>query len=221
MKLLIVEDNEPLVEVLKQFLTSHDFVLECCSDADDAFYLLETNTFDALILDINLGETSGYTVIQRLRKTNNPLPILVISSLSEIDQRVKGINLGADDYLTKPFDNQELLARIQSLLRRCLPVDKNQLIFKELSLDLDSCMAQREGVAISLRKKEFLLLEYLLLNKGVILSRFQLLDRVWGSESEIDSNKVDVHIKNLRRLIDLPFDEGYIKTVRGLGYVIR
>jgi two-component system, OmpR family, copper resistance phosphate regulon response regulator CusR len=221
MKLLIVEDNIVLITTLNVFLSKEGYVCEYCDDAYDALHLLDSQTFDAVILDINLGESSGYTVIKKLREDKKNMPIVVISALSEIDQRIKGLELGADDYLTKPFDNLELLARLKALLRRASSIKENKINYKELSVDLDTCMATRNQIDIPLRKKEFLLLEYLLLNKGIILSRFQLLDRVWGSDSDIDSNKVDAQIKNLRKKIDFPFDEGYIKTVRGLGYVLR
>jgi DNA-binding response OmpR family regulator len=221
MKLLLVEDNLALVNTLLNFLTEQGFECTHTADANEALHQLDTPIFDAIILDINLGESSGYTVIKKCRQNKNAIPILVISSLSEIDHRIKGLNQGADDYLTKPFDNNELLARLQALLRRATGLNKNQISHKDLLLDLDSGLAHRENKKIPLRKKEFLMLEYLLLNKGVILTRFQILDRVWGTESDIDSNKIDVHIKNLRKQIDLPFEEGYIKTVRGVGYVLR
>ncbi len=221
MKLLIAEDNISLMATLKRVLNTEGYICEYCDDAYEALHLLDTQTFDAVILDINLGESSGYTVIQKLREEKNNIPIVVISALSEIDQRIKGLELGADDYLTKAFDNLELLARLKALLRRSSSIKENKINYKDLCIDLATCMATRNQIDIPLRKKEFLLLEYLILNKGIILSRFQLLDRVWGSDSDIDSNKVDAQIKNLRKKIDLPFNEGYIKTVRGLGYVLR
>ena len=221
MKLLLVEDNLSLSEALIPFLEKNYYTCEQCTTANEALILLESSVFDLLLLDINLEESSGYDVITALRKQKKHIPILVISSMSEVDNRIKGLTLGADDYLTKPFDNRELLARIESLLRRHLPVTNHHLQFKSLSLNLESGCAHREGTIIELRKKEFLLLEYLIINQGMILSRNKLLDRVWGTEVDIDSNKVDVHIKNLRKKIDLPFDEGYIKTIRGLGYVLR
>lgn len=221
MKLLLVEDNLALSTALIPFLEKSGYNCEHCTTAQDALSLLESSVFDLILLDIVLDESSGYDVISSLRRKKDTLPILVISSLSEVDNRIKGLTLGADDYLTKPFDNRELLARISSLLRRHLPVINHHLTFKSLSLDLNTGCAYRENHTIELRKKEFLLLEYLMINQGMILSRNKLLDRVWGTEVDIDSNKVDVHIKNLRKKIDLPFDEGYIKTIRGLGYVLR
>lgn len=222
MKILIVEDNIHLVKSLTNLLKKEGIAYENTQSEYEAIELVKQDVFDIVLLDIGLADGNGFNVIKAIRKSKNAILILVISSLSEVEQRVKGLNLGADDYLVKPFENTELLARINALSRRLRTINKEHtLSFKNLILNTKTCTAYRENIEIELRKKEFLILEYLLQNTGIVLSREKLMDRVWGTETDIDSNKIDVHVKNLRKKVDAPFKEGYIKTVRGLGYVIR
>lgn len=221
MPILLVEDNQDVANSIISELHKKNYLVEHVNTVSDALAYIEHQKLDLVILDLMLPDASGFDLINRVRTKDNTIPILVISALTEVDYRIKGLNMGADDYLVKPFNPEELIARVFALLRRQSNTATNRLKFKTLELDLDEQIAYREGQPIELRRKEFQLLEYLIRNQGIVLSRFQLLDHAWGTDADIDSNKVDVHIRLLRKKIDIPFDEGYIRTIKGSGYVLR
>lgn len=221
MKLLLIDDDREMLETLKEEL-ERTYIVETSSTGDDAEYLATMNSYDLILLDLNLPKKNGKEICVAIRNKQIDVPIIVVSGEQEVITKEHLLNIGADDYVTKPFHIGELKARIRALLRR-----KNQLIstktltVSDLTLDLEQRMAWRAGKSISLRKKEFYLLEYLLSNAGKVLSRGMIFDHVWDTSSEAATNVVDVHIKYLRDQIDRPFSKKLIKTISGMGYKIE
>lgn len=221
MSILLVEDNPDLSENVIQTLTKEGFIVKHCITKEDILFYCEEYQFDLILLDILLPDTSGFELIEILRKKQNNTPILVISALSEVDYRIKGLDLGADDYLPKPFHIEELIARSRALIRRKSNATTNTIHYQTLGLDIEKMCAHRDGQVIELKLKEFQLLDFLIRNAGHVKTRSQILDHVWGIDSLSESNTVDVHVRMLRRKIDDPFEYGYIKTVKGMGYVLK
>lgn len=221
MKLLLIEDDKETAATLKEEL-ERDYIVEASFTGEDGEYEAEINDYDLIILDLGLPDKDGLEVCRRVRTNRIQVPILVLTGEDDLNTKVSLLDSGADDYLTKPFRLKELKARIRALLRRqhqtfvsnILPID-------DLTLDLNKKNAKRGIKIITLRRKEFYLLEYLMRNAGAVLSRGMILDHVWDSESESFANIVDVHIKYLRDQIDRPFNKKLIKTVHGLGYKIE
>ena len=219
MRILLVEDDRPIAETLRDFLSQY-FLVDCAYDAASALEQFGPNIYDLVILDCLLPDARGIELLEELRERDSRIAVLVLTGNSELDNKVSLLNAGADDYVTKPFHAQELLARIRALLRRgkleLLP--GNVLEFSDLQMDLMARAVRQSGQAISLRRKEFDLLEYLLRNQRWVVTRDMLLSHVWGSPDSGTKNTVDVHIKNLRGKIDKPFDHALIHTVPGVGY---
>lgn len=221
MALLLIEDNIPLATTIMSRLKAEYFTVQHCILKDDILHYLQEFKYDLILLDILLPDWNGFDAISHIRSCQKETPILVISALSEVDYRVKGLDMGADDYLTKPFNTTELIARIKVLLRRNIYQTQNLLVFRDLTLDLNKHAVVRDGKAITLRAKEYQILQLLLRYQGRVFSRQQLLEQVWGSNAESESNTIDVHIRYLRKKIDEPFKIGYIKTIKGIGYVLK
>lgn len=221
MKILLIEDNQEIGSYLQKELSKAGYLTTHCLEGDEGLGMLGYTSFDLILLDIMLPDMDGFEIITTLRRTKNDIPIIVISALTEVDYRIKGLNIGADDYLTKPFEVQELIARIRVLLRRQANQPSNKLEFNDLSLDLETHKVFRAGTELDLRAKEYQLLELLLRNQGKVLSRTAILEHIWDMNYDGDSNTVDVHIRYLRRKVDLPFKTGYIKTIKGFGYVLK
>lgn len=220
MKLLIVEDNARLIERMKYRLEKW-FVIEAVSTGHDALAMTKNHAFDAILLDLGLPDMNGLEVCRRIRGASPDMPILIITGADEISSKVELLDAGADDYLTKPFDAQELRARINALVRRRPRLPSLSTIDAgDLTLDPSRRTVSRAGTQITLRRKEFDILEYLATNQGRVLTRDMIVSHAWTSTSSSWTGSVDVHIKHLRDKVDKPFSYPLIKTVYAVGYML-
>lgn len=220
MRILIVEDDRKVANFLKQGLKEELYAADVCYDGDEALYFADVNQYDLIILDVMLPKKNGFEVCRELRGRSNHTPILMLTARGHIEDRVKGLQEGADDYLTKPFAFEELLARVQALLRRTQDYKANIMRVGNLELNPVSRKVAREGKTITLTGKEYALLEYLMRNKGRIITQSMIIEHVWDMNYEGMSNVVNVYINHLRDKIDKGFTVKYIHTVRGMGYRI-
>lgn len=221
MRILVAEDERDLLDVLIKRLKAEGYGADGCRDGKEALYYLEHTEYDLAVLDIMMPGTDGLTVLKALRRRGSTLPVLLLTARDSVEDRVNGLDSGADDYLTKPFAFDELLARIRMLLRRGAVEKTDLLTAGDLVMELSTHRVTRGGAAVSLSAKEFAILECLLRNKGSVLSRSQLEGHVWDYDFDGGSNIVDVYVRYLRKKIDDPYIEKLIKTVRGVGYVIE
>lgn len=221
MKILVVEDEKDLNSVISRHLKKNNFSVDSVFNGEDALDYLSYENYDLVILDIMMPKISGYQVIKELRTKKNDTPVLMLTAKDNIEDKVKGLDLGADDYLVKPFDFNELLARIRAIVRRKYGNISNELVIEDLVLDLAKKTVTRNNKNIDLTAKEYEVLEYLMQNKGHILSREQIREHVWNFDYEGESNIIDVLIKNIRKKIDVESSKQLITTKRGLGYVIK
>ncbi len=222
MKLLVVEDEVKTGDYLKQGLTEAGFNVALARNGLDGHHLALTESYDLIVLDIMLPDIDGWRILQSLREENNETPVLFLTARDSVDDKVKGLELGADDYLVKPFAFAELLARVRTLLRRGLStpiIDKLQVA--NLVLDLSSRQAIRSGNRINLTNKEFSLLELLLRREGEVLPRSLIASQIWDMNFDSDTNVIDVAIRRLRSKIDDSFEPKLIHTVRGMGYKVE
>jgi len=222
MKLLIVEDEPKTGEYLKKGLTESGFNVELADNGLDALYQAMSEEFDLILLDVMLPKMNGWQVLQTLRTNKSEVPILMLTARDQIEDRVKGLELGADDYLVKPFAFVELLARIKNILKRknVAQVDDQSMNIANLQLDLKRRIAYREKEAIHLTAKEFSLLALLMERRGEVLSRSLIASLVWDMNFDSDTNVIDVAIRRLRNKIDKTFEPQLIHTIRGMGYVL-
>ncbi len=222
MKLLIVEDEKRLCQTVAKHLKAEGYAVDFCHDGKDAFDYMAGTEYDAVILDIMLPGLDGISVLKTMRSQKVKTPVLLLTAKNTIEDKVKGLDSGADDYLTKPFSLEELSARIRVMIRRSgiARVD-SQISAGPLTLDTDRKVALREGKEIPLTAKEYAILEYLMHNKGIVLSRDKMMNHIWNYDYEGSSNIIDVYIRTLRNKIDADFELKLIQTVRGLGYVIK
>jgi DNA-binding response OmpR family regulator len=218
MRLLIVEDNQRLRNSIKLSLEEAGYVLDTAADGVEGQDLAELTPYDAIILDIMLPKRDGLEVCRNLRQQHLRTPIILLTARDTVDDRVKGLDSGADDYLIKPFSLDELRARLRALLRRDAPDKTGLLVAADLELDPATHRAQRAGVLITLTSKEFSLLEYMLRNPNWLITREMAERHVWDYGGASASNLVDVYIRRLRRKLDDPFEVKLIETVRGFGY---
>ncbi|CAG2146395.1 Transcriptional activator protein CopR [compost metagenome] len=222
MKLLVVEDEPKTGEYLRQGLTEAGFVVDLAVNGQDGGHLAMTEAYDLLILDVMLPGMDGWRILQTLRAAGNPVPVLFLTARDSVADRVKGLELGADDYLVKPFAFSELLARVRTLLRRGTAiVQLDRIEIGDLVLDLARRRATRAGRRIVLTGKEFALLELLARRRGEVLPRSLIASQVWDMNFDSDSNVIDVAIRRLRAKIDDDFEPKLIQTVRGMGYVLE
>lgn len=222
MKLLLIEDEEKISSYIYTALREQAYNVDISADGLEGLYLATEVDYDLIILDVMLPGMDGYNVIAALRKIKQT-PVLMLSARGSLDERVKGLRLGADDYLTKPFSLIELVARIQALLRR-RPTDGSdisQLQIHDLKLDLLGRKVFRNGTRIDLTQKEFVLLSLLARHQGEVMSKMMIAEQVWDMNFESDANIVEVAIKRLRSKIDSPFEEKLLHTVRGMGYILE
>lgn len=221
MRLLVVEDEKKLNDLITKKLEKEYYGVDSCFDGEEAIRYVEGTEYDAIILDIMLPKFDGFEVIKRIRAKKNKVPILLLTARDNIDDKVKGLDYGADDYLVKPFIFEELMARIRVLLRRNSGNADNVVTIANLKVDLDAKTVFRDGVLIKLSGREYSILEYLIRNKGKILPRERIEDHIWNYEYEGGTNVIDVYIRYLRKKIDDSYTPKLIHTIRGLGYVLR
>ena len=222
MRILVIEDDLEAQRYLVQGLKESGHVVDEASDGENGLSLALSRAYDVAIVDRMLPKMDGLRVVAEMREHGNSTPVLFLSALSEVDDRVKGLKAGGDDYLTKPYAFVELLARIDALMRRRSPVGvKTRLDVGDLELDLLTRGAKRSGTDIELQPREFRLLEYLMRHAGQVVTRTMLLESVWEYHFDPQTNVIDVHISRLRAKIDKGFQAPLLHTVRGAGYMIR
>jgi len=220
MKVLIIEDNEVLCEILKEVLPKHQYVVEMTSSGKEVLYLAEQYPHDAIVLDVLLPDMNGFTILKTLREKNIRTPVLILTLRGALVDRVQGLNLGADDYLVKPFDMPEFLARLASVIRRGKGGASNIVQVRDLKIDTAPRIVKRGGTQIALTNMEYNILEYLMFNIGKVISRTELKEHLYPMGFKSDSNSLDVHITHLRNKIDKPYPEKLIGTKRGVGFTI-
>lgn len=221
MRVLVVEDNPDMGPYLKRGLIEHGFAVDLVTDGNEGFVHAATGVYDLLILDRMLPGRDGLDLLRSLRNGDVRTPAIFLTAKSAVDDRVAGLDSGADDYLIKPFSFAELLARIRVVLRRGPDIPQAILRVGELSLDPATCVVERSGKRIDLSAKQFVLLQYLMRHAGQVVSRTMIQEHVWNYEFDGLTNVVDVHINRLRNKVDRGFDRSLIHTLRGVGYVIR
>ncbi|TMS58808.1 response regulator [Imbroritus primus] len=221
MKLLVIEDEEKTADYLRQGLVEAGFVVDLARNGLDGHHLALDDIYDLIILDVMLPDVDGWRIVQAVRNAGKQVPVLFLTARGSVDDRVKGLELGADDYLVKPFAFSELLARVRTLLRRgSAPAQPDVLQIADLELDLARRRATRAGQRISLTGKEFALLELLARRRGEVLPRSLIASQVWDMNFDSDTNVIDVAIRRLRAKIDDAFEPRLIHTVRGMGYML-
>ena len=221
MKILLAEDEVDLNNVVTRYLKKNGYSVDSVLDGEEALDYLEYGEYDLVILDIMMPKVNGFEVIKKLRDKGNHTSVLMLTARDSADDKVKGLDLGADDYIVKPFDFNELMARIRAVVRRKYGNSSNRLVIGDLILDTSEKSVTRAGKQIELTGKEYEVLEYLMQSKNRILSRDQIKEHVWDFDYEGDSNIIDVLIKNIRKKIDIEAGKQIIYTKRGLGYVIK
>ena len=221
MKILLVEDEIDLNNVVTKYLKKNGYSIDSVFDGEEALDYLRYGEYDLVILDIMMPKVNGFEVIKELRNKGNHTSVLMLTARDSADDKVKGLDLGADDYLVKPFIFEELMARIRVLLRRNSGNADNIITIANLKVDLDAKTVFRDDVLIKLSGREYSILEYLIRNKGKILPRERIEDHIWNYEYEGGTNVIDVYIRYLRKKIDDGYTPKLIHTVRGLGYVLR
>ena len=221
MRLLVAEDQKDLNDIITKTLTRNHYTVDSCFDGQEALDYLDMAEYDAVILDIMMPKKNGLEVLKSLRASGNAVPVLLLTARDSISDRVTGLDAGADDYLVKPFAFEELLARIRAMLRKREGRAQNRCQAADLIVDLDTPTVMRGNIPITLSSKEFSILEYLITNQGIVLSRDRIEQHIWNYDYEGGSNVVDVYIRYLRKKIDDGFEPKLIHTVRGTGYVLR
>ena len=221
MRILIVEDEQKAANYLKKGLTENGFSVDIANDGEDGLHLATTEAYSLIILDVMLPLRGGWSIIKELRAAGKDVPVIFLSARDAVHDRVHGLELGADDYLVKPYAFSELLARIRIILRRH-PLQQSEVMkMADLELDLIRHKARRGGLSLDLTVKEFQLLALMLRRRGQVLSRTTISEQVWGINFDSDTNIVDVAIRRLRKKVDDPFALKLIHTIRGVGYVLE
>jgi len=220
-KLLVVEDEPRMLEQLRRGLTEEGHNVTCASDGSEGWELAHAYEFDAVVLDIMLPKMNGFELARKLRQERIPTPVLMLTAKDSVPDVVRGLDAGADDYLTKPFSFNELLARLRAVQRRATARPQNRLQVGDLILDPESREVSRAGVSISLTRTEYSLLERLMYRAGKVVPRHTLIESVWGFDREIEDNTLDAFVRLLRQKVDREGLPKLILTVRGVGYMIR
>ena len=219
MKILVVEDNKKLLQTIEKEIIKH-FEVKCCEDGEKALYLIKQGIYDLVVLDLMLPSLSGLEVLKNIRKDHIDTPVLILTAKESLDEKMEAFSVGANDYLTKPFYMEELIARIYAILRTTGKLQtSNTLDFYDLHLDLSKRRVFYKNEEIELQNKQFNLLEYFLLNKGTILLKEQIYDRIWGIESDATIEIVEVYVSNLRKILSKFGYDKCIKTKRKVGYM--
>ena len=222
MRLLVIEDDRKIASFIVKGLKQSGFAVDHAGDGEEGLHLALSASYDAAVIDIMLPQRDGLSVVQELRRQKVTLPVLILSARASVDDRIKGLQSGGDDYLVKPFAFSELLARVQALIRRSTQVvEPTTLTAGDLSLNLVTREVMRAGRKLELQAKEFALLEYLLRHAGRVVSKTLILEHVWDYSFDPQTNVVDVVVCRLRDKVDRDFDQQMIQTVRGVGYVLK
>ncbi len=223
MNILIVEDNPELGLEVKEFLTAAGYLCKITGNCGDALEEIHSNEYDVMLLDLGLPDGSGFDVLQAVRKTTSKIAIIIITARGELDDRINGLQLGADDYLTKPFALTELGARLFAIIRRIHGFTVNDLAVHGFVLQLQDYNVRFGDIPVNLTKKEFDIFQYLVLNKNRVITRLQLTEHIWGDILEVnsDSNFIDVHVRNLRKKLEKHTTITWFETVRNVGYRIN
>lgn len=214
----MVEDQPKIASFVQKGLEEQGMVVDLCLDGDEGYELAKTGSYDALVLDIMLPGRDGLSILRNVREQKNQVPVLLLTARDSLNERVEGLNLGADDYLTKPFYVEELTARLHTIVRRSSGQSLNVLHVEDLKVDLIKREVTRGGDSIDLTAREFELLEYLMRSPGRVFTRIQICEHVWNYHFDPQTNLVDVYIKRLRKKLDQPYELKLIQTVRGVGY---
>lgn len=217
----MVEDEKSLADIVKKGLEEEGYAVDIAYTGEDGLFMAENDPSDLIILDIMLPVVDGMTILKRIRKAGIKTPVLMLTAKDTVMDKVSGLDSGADDYLTKPFSFEELLARIRALLRRDSGVKSSAIEIGDLVIDMATHEVKREGKTILLSAKEYTLLEYMAINKNKVLSRTSLTEHLYDHDFDLDSNVIDVFINRIRNKIDRGFDKKLIHTVRGAGYILK
>lgn len=221
MRVLVVEDERKVAALIEAGLREHGFQAEVCHDGDTAVQRATTEPFDAIVLDIMIPGRDGLSVLRKLRSEQQTVPVVLLTARGDTDERVEGLNLGADDYLPKPFSMSELVARLNAVLRRRTGTGLTLHRFADLTLNLTTREVRRDGRRIELSPREFALLECLMRTPGKVVTRVEICQTVWSYQFDPGTNFVDVAVQRLRRKVDDPFPVKLIQTVRGVGYALQ
>lgn len=223
MNLLIVEDEKNLAAEIESFLKKENFICDLACTGADASEKIAVNLYDFVLLDLGLPDYDGLDLIREARSVGSEASFIIITARGAVEDRVKGLDLGADDYLAKPFALVELLSRINAVARRKFNVNSQALVVGEFTINIQSRMVLHSGAEIELTRKEFNMLQYLVLNHEKVLTRHQLYEHIWGNmlDDQYDSNFIDVHIKNLRKKLNAFAPTPWLETIRGVGYRVR
>ncbi len=221
MRILIAEDEKSLNRIIAKQLKVSGYSVDCAFNGEEAYDLISMTDYDAAVFDVMMPKIDGFALLRKIRSEGNNLPVLFLTARDSIEDRVEGLDIGADDYLVKPFAFEELLARIRVLIRKNSVSNSNVITVADLTVDISSRKVTRGDKDISLSAKEYELLQYLAVNNGIVLSREKIEDHIWNYDYEGGTNVVDVYIRYLRKKIDEGYDKKLIHTVRGMGYVLR
>ena len=221
MRLLVVEDEKDLNSIIVKNLKAEGYIVDSCFDGEDAVIYLTTVAYDAVILDVMIPGINGFDVLKKIRGMKIEVPVLFLTARDNVEDIVHGLNMGADDYMVKPFSFDELLARLRVIVRRKPDVRENIYTCGDLSLNSNTRQVTRGGKEISLSPKEYAVLECLIRNKNIVLTRDQIESNIWDMENIGESNVIDVYIRYLRKKIDDDYEEKLIQTVRGAGYMLK
>jgi DNA-binding response OmpR family regulator len=220
-KVLIIEDEKKIASLIRKGLEAQGFVVDVCLQGDDGYALATSRPYDALILDIMLPGRDGLSILRNIRERKIPLPVILLTARAELNERLEGLNLGADDYLTKPFFVEELIARLHAVTRRATGAQQSILAVGDLAMNLLTREVTRGGVPIELAPREFNLLEHLMRSPGRVLTRVQICEQVWDYHFDPGTNLVEVYIQRLRKKVDAGAAVKLIETIRGVGYRIK
>lgn len=221
MRILLIEDEKKVARFISKGLTEESYAVDAAYDGEEGLFLAEVNDYDLIILDIMLPKKDGFEVLKSLRNKGSTTPVIMLTARDEIESKVQGLDLGADDYMTKPFAFSELMARIRAILRRKQEKADNRLQLGDLVIDAVTRTVTRGNKPIELTNKEYALLEYFIRNPGRVLSRTMIAEHVWDYQFDPMTNVIDVYVNYLRQKIDRGFEKKLIHTIRGVGYVIR
>lgn len=220
MKILVVEDDQTLAKNLQKVLVKDGFAVDVTYAKEEGLVATEVNEYDCMVLDINLPDGNGFDLLSELRQKKDQTPIIIVTARGDVEDRIKGLNLGADDYVSKPIDSYELIARIRAVIRRNNQSSLPVIVIGDLVVTSAEHLATIKDQPLDLTAKEFAVLEYLVQHSGQVVTRAMLMEHIWGSDFDTFSNVIDVYIRNLRRKLEKHSQDKLIRTIRGKGYIL-